>query len=406
MLHRLNRAEYANAIRDLLALDVDVAALLPADDSAYGFDNISDVLGVSPSLQERYLSAAADDQRAGGRRLRRARRSPRPTAFARTCRRTSTSKACRSGRSAALAIRHAFPLDGEYDVQVRLFRRPTSATCAASTIRTRSRLSARRRAVHLATIGGNADLAPMFEQAAERRRRDRGAAWPSACRVKAGPHAGGGRVRSRTFRSATRRRLQPFLRSSVDTLDWTGLPHHPVADDHRAVRRHRSRRHAEPASHLRVPADRGRRPELACARQISRRSPAARIGSRSPSADLTAAARVSIRQAGAKGRSRPASSGAAAILASPRVRLPRRARSRRRRRPARVYRDQRSRAGVAPVVLPVEQHPGRRTAGRREPRAAARAGGARAAGAPDAGRLGSRRRWSATSPVSGCSCAT
>jgi len=59
MLHRLNRAEYKNAIRDLLALDVDVASLLPPDDSAYGFDNISEVLGVSPSLQERYLAAAA-----------------------------------------------------------------------------------------------------------------------------------------------------------------------------------------------------------------------------------------------------------------------------------------------------------------------------------------------------------
>ena len=58
LLHRLNRAEYANAIRDLLDLDVDVSVLLPPDDSAYGFDNISDVLGVSPSLQERYLSAA------------------------------------------------------------------------------------------------------------------------------------------------------------------------------------------------------------------------------------------------------------------------------------------------------------------------------------------------------------
>src|SRR5215831_15782949 len=59
ILHRLNRSEYANAIRDLLALDVDVTSLLPPDDAAYGFDNISDVLGVSPSLQERYLSAAA-----------------------------------------------------------------------------------------------------------------------------------------------------------------------------------------------------------------------------------------------------------------------------------------------------------------------------------------------------------
>src|SRR5690606_10766856 len=48
-LHRLNRAEYANAVRDLLALEVDAAALLPADDSADGFDNIAGVLTVSPA---------------------------------------------------------------------------------------------------------------------------------------------------------------------------------------------------------------------------------------------------------------------------------------------------------------------------------------------------------------------
>src|SRR5262245_20277332 len=49
-LHRLNRTEYANVIRDLLALDVDVAALLPPDDATEGFDNIADALGTSPSL--------------------------------------------------------------------------------------------------------------------------------------------------------------------------------------------------------------------------------------------------------------------------------------------------------------------------------------------------------------------
>ena len=57
-MHRLNRAEYANAIRDLLALDVDATALLPPDDESSGFDNIADVLKVSPSLMERYLSAS------------------------------------------------------------------------------------------------------------------------------------------------------------------------------------------------------------------------------------------------------------------------------------------------------------------------------------------------------------
>ena len=58
-LHRLNRNEYANAIHDLLALDIDSASLLPADDAAGGFDNNAGALGISPTLLERYLSAAA-----------------------------------------------------------------------------------------------------------------------------------------------------------------------------------------------------------------------------------------------------------------------------------------------------------------------------------------------------------
>ena len=57
-LHRLNRTEYANAIRDLLDLEVDPTTLLPPDDSAYGFDNVADVLGVNATLMEQYVSAA------------------------------------------------------------------------------------------------------------------------------------------------------------------------------------------------------------------------------------------------------------------------------------------------------------------------------------------------------------
>ena len=57
-MHRLNRTEYANAIRDLLSLNIDATALLPPDDESSGFDNIADVLKVSPSLMERYLSAS------------------------------------------------------------------------------------------------------------------------------------------------------------------------------------------------------------------------------------------------------------------------------------------------------------------------------------------------------------
>src|SRR5207248_11610263 len=59
VLHRLNRAEYGNAIRDLFVIDaLDVTSMLPPDTEAYGFDNIADVLGTSPALMERYLAAA------------------------------------------------------------------------------------------------------------------------------------------------------------------------------------------------------------------------------------------------------------------------------------------------------------------------------------------------------------
>src|SRR5262245_6651947 len=57
-IHRLNRLEYTNAVRDLLGVEIDGATMLPADDSGFGFDNIADVLSVSPGLLERYLLAA------------------------------------------------------------------------------------------------------------------------------------------------------------------------------------------------------------------------------------------------------------------------------------------------------------------------------------------------------------
>src|SRR5262249_61594451 len=57
-LHRLNRREYANAVKDLLDLDIDAAALLPRDDAHDGFDNIATALQVSPSFMDQYLGAA------------------------------------------------------------------------------------------------------------------------------------------------------------------------------------------------------------------------------------------------------------------------------------------------------------------------------------------------------------
>ena len=57
-LYRLNRTEYANVIREMFALDIDIAEFLPPDDTSFGFDNIADILGISPALLEGYLSAA------------------------------------------------------------------------------------------------------------------------------------------------------------------------------------------------------------------------------------------------------------------------------------------------------------------------------------------------------------
>jgi len=116
-LHRLNRAEYANAIRDLLALDVDVAALLPPDDSAAGFDNIADVLGVSPALIEGYAAAAASISR-------RAIGSP-TIGLDRTTYRMPGDVSQDAhvdglplGTRGGFVITHTFPLDAEYDLLV------------------------------------------------------------------------------------------------------------------------------------------------------------------------------------------------------------------------------------------------------------------------------------------------
>ena len=122
VIHRLNRAEYTNAIRDLLALDIDRRELLPADDSGYGFDNIGDVLSLSPSLLERYMIAAAKiSQLAIG--------DPNIRSVLQTYRVRPTliqtgrmSEEQPFGTRGGMTARHYFPVDGRYDVKIRLQR--------------------------------------------------------------------------------------------------------------------------------------------------------------------------------------------------------------------------------------------------------------------------------------------
>ena len=119
--HRLNRAEYTNAIRDLLALEIDGRALLPADESAYGFDNIADVLMLSQGLLERYLLAAQKIAAlATGAPARPTVQTYKvPLALVQDDR---VSEDLPIGSRGGAAIRHQFPLDGEYRVRIRLRR--------------------------------------------------------------------------------------------------------------------------------------------------------------------------------------------------------------------------------------------------------------------------------------------
>jgi hypothetical protein len=121
VLHRLNRTEYANAIRDLLALDVDPSAMLPTDDASFGFDNIASVLGVSPALIERYLLASAKISRlAVG--------DPKTDPITDTYRvRSDVTQnehldGLPFGTRGGVLIHHNFPLDGEYVIKVKLLK--------------------------------------------------------------------------------------------------------------------------------------------------------------------------------------------------------------------------------------------------------------------------------------------
>ncbi len=128
-LHRLNRTEYANAVRDLLGIEIDPTSMLPPDAQAHGFDTNADALGVEPALLDRYLTAAAKIARVavGDPTIRPA--FERYTAVrGNTNEQTWLWQTERLGESFSLgsrggiAARHYFPVDGEYVFRVRLLR--------------------------------------------------------------------------------------------------------------------------------------------------------------------------------------------------------------------------------------------------------------------------------------------
>jgi hypothetical protein len=221
LFHRLNRAEYANAIHDLLALDVNVASLLPADDSAYGFDNIADALGVSPVLLERYLVAA---DKVSGLAVGEADVTPGSETY-RVRQDLSQDQHIEGlplGTVGGALIRHTFPVDGEYQFQVKLFR-TNSSVMRGLEYPQQLEITVDGERVFLATFGGGDDFKTLLKDVT-----GAGDAVDARLKikvpVKAGPRSVGVAF---LYRSgvAESRQLQPFLRSSVDTYDFTGRPH-------------------------------------------------------------------------------------------------------------------------------------------------------------------------------------
>ena len=117
-IHRLNRAEYSNAIRDLLGIDLYHAEDLPADDSGYGFDNIGDVLTVSPLHIEKYVSVARQVSRLAVGTL-----TPRPV-VERYAPQDGTRNEAIDGlplnERGGILFKHIFPFDAEYSITVRV----------------------------------------------------------------------------------------------------------------------------------------------------------------------------------------------------------------------------------------------------------------------------------------------
>jgi hypothetical protein len=221
LAHRLNRAEYANAIRDLLALDVDVTSMLPPDDSSGGFDNNADVLGVSPVLLESYLSAA---ERISALALGDPKTPPVGELF-RVRQDQSQDRHIEGlplGTIGGLQLQTTLPLDGEYQFQVRLFRTNLGTTRGLEYPH-QLEISVDGERVHLASFGGDKEIAASSDNPTTTGDAVDGR-FTARVPLKAGPRTITVAFIQKTHALNTRR-LENYERSSSDTIDFSGSPH-------------------------------------------------------------------------------------------------------------------------------------------------------------------------------------
>jgi mono/diheme cytochrome c family protein len=218
-LHRLNRSEYAAAVHDVLALDIDATALLPADDEANGFDNIADVLKVSPSLLEQYLTAA---RKVSALVVGDPRTMPVGAVYRVPPDRSQEDhiEGLPLGTRGGALVRHNFPVDATYEFNVVLLQNIVGYVPGLEWPH-ELEISVDGRRVFLAEVGGPQDnrlsdtnLA-LTKETLDRRLRTR-------VTLKAGPHdVGVTFLRKNSAQSDEP--LQPFTRN-LDLQDMNGIP--------------------------------------------------------------------------------------------------------------------------------------------------------------------------------------
>ena len=288
-LHRLNRAEYRNAVRDLLALDIDVSAMLPADDVSYGFDNIAGVQRMSPTLMERYLAAA---QKISSVAVGASPRAATTDTFLvpPELQQNRRLEELPFGTRGGTVVRHTFPSDGVYSIRVQLTRYAGASFDEVPVFDEPQRLelSVDGAPVHVFELPPAAHTEGRGYSGANRRGLD--ADWqvrfPGESRTArrrahvSQPDAGAARESARAVREAAPGGPNGYY----TTQKGAYLRSVEISGPHESQRRGQ---HAEPAAHLRLssarrPADETRvRPK-----RSSRRSRVARSGVLSVDADL------------------------------------------------------------------------------------------------------------------------
>jgi len=219
-MHRLNRSEYANAIHDLLALDVDATALLPPDDESSGFDNIADVLRMSPSLMERYLSASWNISReaVGNMNI-----TPATTTF-RVRPDLSQDQHIEGlplGTRGGILVHYDAPLDAEYTIKLRLWRNTFDLMRGMEDAH-QIEISMDGSQVRLVTAGGHDEFLKMTANPGTFG-ADLDKQLTVRMPLKAGPHV---ITASTVLRSHAEKDdlIKPFLRTTIDGLDIMGDP--------------------------------------------------------------------------------------------------------------------------------------------------------------------------------------